>query len=176
MTCTQPVHLFVECGLLTDGQVLIKAGLSLLCHSVLDAGGGLDLWAHGARWEQPGVVTEQRLQNFILNFDGAATPHCFPSQLGSIFSQGFCAQLVFSGEVGSKRCSAVGTPVSLVKARLFWGCMRQSDVTEAERFLSQLGRERREPSTSIPTLGAPVPWEGWNPMLAGAGNTHVQLT
>lgn len=49
-------------------------------------------------------------------------------------------------------------------------------MTEAERFLSQLGRERREPNTSIPTPGAPVPWEGWNLMPAGAGNTHVQLT
>lgn len=101
MTCTQPVHLFVECGLLTDGQVLIKAVLSLLCHSMLDTGGRLDLWAHGARWEQLGVVTEQRLQIFILNFDGSAMPHCFLSQLSSIFSQGFCPQLVFSGEAGS---------------------------------------------------------------------------
>lgn len=49
-------------------------------------------------------------------------------------------------------------------------------MTEAERFLPRLGRERREPNTSIPTLGAPVPREGWIPMTAGAGNTHVQLT
>lgn len=49
-------------------------------------------------------------------------------------------------------------------------------MTEAERFLSQLGSERRELSISIPTPGAPVPGEGWNPMPTGAGNTHVQLT
>lgn len=54
--------------------------------------------------------------------------------------------------------------------------MRHSDVTEAERFLSQLGRERREPNVSILTLGAPVPREGWNSVPTGAGNTHVQLT
>ena len=33
-------------------------------------------------------------------------------------------------------------------------------MTEAERFLSQLRRERREPSISIPTPVAPVPGEG----------------
>lgn len=164
----------MECGLLTDGQVLIKAALSLLCHSMLDTGGRAG--PRGTRREQPGVVREQSLWIFILSFDGPAMPHCFLSRLGSIFSQGLCPQLVFSGDVGSCRCCAVGTPVSLVNARLFWGCMRQSDVTEAERFLSQLGRERREPSNSIPTPGAPLPREGWDAMPAGAGNTHVQLT
>lgn len=63
----------------------------------------------------------------------------------------------------------------LSACRLFLGCIRQSDVIEAERFLSQLGRERKEPNTSIPSTGAPVPREGWNPMLTGAGNTHTQL-
>lgn len=90
---------------------------------------------------------------------------------GSVLSLYFLVRLVASAALLSER-----TPVSLVRARLFWGSVRQSDVREAERFLSQLGRERREPSTSIPTLGAPVPWEGWNPMPAGTGNTHVQLT
>lgn len=88
----------------------------------------------------------------------------------SVLSLFFSARLVANAALLSVRLP----PFSM--RRLFLGCMRQSDVTEAERFLSQLGRERREPSISIPTLGAPVPGEGWNPMPTGAGNTHVQLT
>ena len=79
MTRTQPIRLFVEHGPLTDSQVLIKAAFSLLCHSALGTGGRLDLRAYGARCEQPGVINQQQLKIFILNFDGAALPHCFLS-------------------------------------------------------------------------------------------------
>lgn len=99
MTCTQPVRLFAERGLLTDSQVLIKAALSLLCHSVPCTGGRPDLWAYRARCEQPGVINQKQLKIFILNFEGAASPRCFLSQLGSIFSWGFCPRRILSGRL-----------------------------------------------------------------------------
>jgi len=95
MTRNQSVHLSVECGLLTDSQVPIKVAFSLLCHSAPCTGARLELQAYGARSEQPGVVSQQWLTIFILNFDGAALPHCFLSQFSTIFSQGFCPRLIF---------------------------------------------------------------------------------
>lgn len=104
MTCTQPVHLFVECGLLTDGQVLIKAALSLLCHSMLDAGGGLDLRAHGARWEQPGVVSGQRTLD--LQCHTVFSPSsALQLPRGSVLSPCFLVRLVANAALLSERLS-----------------------------------------------------------------------
>lgn len=111
MTCTQLVHLFVECGLLTDGQVLIKAVLSLLCHSMLDTGGGLDLWAHGARWEQPGLsVSSTFTFSFLILMDLQYHIVFSPSwalylAMGSVLSVCFLVRLVASAALLSERLS-----------------------------------------------------------------------
>lgn len=93
MTCTQSIRLFVERGPLTDSQVLIKAAFSFLCCSAPGTGG---------TFGHPGVINQQQLKIFILNYDGVALPHCclfgfffFPSSALSL-ARDFALGLFFS--------------------------------------------------------------------------------